>query len=206
MFKQSITVMLLSAFTLAAAASQGEASLRAFLSDLESLQAEFTQQLFNEHGDLLDTASGTLYLQRPGKFNWQYREPYEQEILTDGRTLWIYDKDLEQVTIRDVQTGLQDTPAAILGGTADIDDLYEIIDMGDVEGYNWVRLRALRDDGQYSDVRIGFDGDRLGMMVMFDNLGQTTRIDFEDSELNVAIDPNVFNFSPPPNVDVLDDR
>jgi outer membrane lipoprotein carrier protein len=204
--RQSVAVLLLSTLTFCAMAGPGEESLRAFLNDLQSLQTEFTQQLFNENGDLLDTASGTLYLQRPGKFNWQYREPYEQQILTDGRTLWIYDKDLEQVTIRDVQAGLRNTPAAILGGTADIDDLYEIIDMGDVEGYHWVRLRSLDDESQYNDVRLGFDGDRLGMMVMFDNLGQTTRIDFESSELNTSIAPDVFSFTPPANVDIIDDR
>lgn len=205
MFKR-IFICILCVFSLAAHAGQGEKQLRAFLGELDSLRAGFEQKLFNESGKLLETANGMLYLQRPGKFLWEYEHPYQQKIITNGQTLWIYDEDLEQVTIRDMKDGLQATPAAILGGTADIDDLYEIIDMDKVEGYDWVRLRSVDKDSQYSDVRLGFDGQKLGMMVLSDNLGQTTRIDFDNVELNVDIDKSRFEFSPPEDVDVIDDR
>lgn len=186
--------------------ANGEQQLRAFLNDLDSLRADFEQKLFNESGELLETAVGKLYLERPGKFNWTYTTPYQQKILTDGETLWIHDQDLEQVTIRDMEQGLQATPAAILGGTANIDDLYTIREMGELEGYEWVRLESNNDDSQYSDVRMGFDGSKLGMMILSDNLGQTTRIDFSSIELNVDIDASRFEFTPPPDVDVIDAR
>lgn len=197
-------LMILPCFS--AHAGQGEEQLRAFMDEVQSLQTEFTQDLYDEAGTKIDSASGMLYLQRPGKFHWQYQQPYEQQILTDGETLWIYDSDLEQVTVRDVANNLQSTPAAILGGTANIDELYEITDMGELEGAHWVRLSSLDDDSQYKDVRLGFEADELGMMIMSDNLGQTTRIDFSNTQRNVELDENLFEFDAPENVDVLDDR
>lgn len=187
-------------------AESGEKQLRSFLGDLDSLTANFKQQLFNESGELLDTAEGKLYLQRPGKFNWEYNKPYSQRIITDGQTLWIYDEDLEQVTIRSMKAGLQATPAAILGGSADVDELYRIVDLGKLEGYDWVRLESLDEDSQYSDVRLGFDGNKLGMMILSDNLDQTTRIDFNDVELNPDINAARFEFTPPEGVDIIDAR
>ncbi|MDZ7737041.1 MAG: outer membrane lipoprotein chaperone LolA [Gammaproteobacteria bacterium] len=184
----------------------GEEQLRAFLSDLDSLRAGFEQKLFNESGDLLETAEGELYLQRPGKFNWTYQSPYQQQIITDGKTLWIYDQDLEQVTIRNMGESMQASPAAILGGSANIDELYDITELGELEGYDWVRLESRDDDSQYSDVRMGFDGRELGMMILSDNLSQTTRIDFSNVVLNTDIDAARFEFTPPPDVDVIDDR
>ncbi len=184
----------------------GEDKLRSFLDDLDSLTADFEQQLLDESGDLLETSRGKLYLQRPGRFDWQYNEPYAQRILTDGDTLWIYDEDLEQVTIRDMEAGMQATPAAILGGSADIDELYDIVDLGELEGYDWVRLESRDEDSQYSDVRLGFDGRELGMMILSDNFGQTTRIDFSNVELNPGLEASRFEFNPPDGVDVIDDR
>ncbi|MCS3902774.1 outer membrane lipoprotein carrier protein [Methylohalomonas lacus] len=189
-----------------ASVASGEDKLRSFLEDLDSLTADFEQQLRDESGDLLETSRGKLYLQRPGRFDWQYNEPYAQRILTDGDTLWIYDEDLEQVTIRDMEAGMQATPAAILGGSADIDELYDIVDLGELEGYDWVRLESRDEDSQYSDVRLGFDGRKLGMMILSDNFGQTTRIDFSNVELNPGLDTSRFEFTPPDGVDVIDDR
>jgi len=198
-----LVVFLFAPFT---QADDGERQLRAFLSDLDSLRAGFEQKLFNESGELLETAEGELYLQRPGKFNWTYQSPYQQQIITDGKTLWIYDQDLEQVTIRNMGESMQASPAAILGGSANIDELYDITELGELEGYDWVRLESRNDDSQYSDVRMGFDGRELGMMILSDNLSQTTRIDFSNVVLNTDIDAAQFEFTPPPDVDVIDDR
>lgn len=204
----SVTNLLLLLVLLApiAQAESGEDQLRAFLQDLDSLTADFTQQLYNESGELLETSTGKLYMQRPGKFNWEYNKPYEQKIITDGETLWIYDVGLEQVTVRDTHTGVQASPAAILGGSVDVDELYKIIELGEVEGYDWVRLVPIHENGQYNDVRLGFNGKKLGMMILSDNLGQTTRIDFSNVELNADVADSRFEFTPPDGVDVLDDR
>lgn len=203
---KNLFLLVIFLFSPFAQADDGERQLRAFLSDLDSLRAGFEQKLFNESGELLETAEGELYLQRPGKFNWTYQSPYQQQIITDGNTLWIYDQDLEQVTIRNMGESMQASPAAILGGSANIDELYDITELGELEGYDWVRLESRNDDSQYSDVRMGFDGRELGMMILSDNLSQTTRIDFSNVVLNTDIDAARFEFTPPPDVDVIDDR
>ena len=177
-----------------------------FLKELENFQANFRQTLVNEHGEALETSTGTVYMQNPGKFRWDYKDPYSQLIITDGQTLWLYDEDLEQVTIRDISGSIENTPAAILGGKENIDEHFIVIDLGDIEGFNWTELTPRNIDNQYNNIRLGFDGKKLGMMVLSDNLGQTTRIDFIDSKRNENIDPSLFTFEPPAGVDIIDDR
>lgn len=201
-----LVILLLLGYVQAIVAGQGEEKLRVYLNDLSTLQADFTQRLFNEDGELIETAQGRLYLAKPGRFYWQYQQPYQQRIMSDGQTLWIYDEDLQQVTIRDVEEGLQSTPAAILGGGSRLDEHYLVEEMGEIEGYDWVKLQSLETDSQYRDIRLGFDGTRLGIMILTDNLGQTTRIDFDGEQRNVRLVPSLFEFTPPPGVDVIDDR
>jgi outer membrane lipoprotein carrier protein len=177
-----------------------------FLKGLDSYQATFNQTLLDEHGEKLETSSGIVYLQQPGKFRWDYQEPYSQMIMTDGQTLWIYDEDLEQVTIRDISDSIENTPAAILDGNKNLDENFVIIDMGNTDGYDIIELTPRDIEGQYSNIRLGFDKNELVMMVLFDNLGQITRIDFLDAQRNNKLDAKLFTFEPPFNVDVIDDR
>ena len=177
-----------------------------FLDNLESFKADFTQTLSNEHGDILETSSGEVYLQNPGKFRWVYMEPYSQLIITDGVTLWIYDEDLEQVTIRDISKTIDKTPAAVISGQEDVNKYYVSIDMGKIEGYEWIELTPKDIENQYSSIRLGFNGNELGMMVLFDNLGQITRIDFQNPVRNRRFGGPLFTFEIPENVDVIDDR
>jgi len=180
--------------------------LDAFLDNLDTFQADFKQTLVNENGEELETVTGIVYMKTPGKFRWDYQDPYSQMIITDGSTLWLYDEDLEQVTIKDISGSIDNTPAAILSGEKNINEHFVIIDMGDIEGFNWIELTPKDIENQYSNIRLGFDKDKLGMMVLFDNLGQTTRIDFLNSKRNVKMKPSLFTFEPPENVDVIDDR
>jgi outer membrane lipoprotein carrier protein len=177
-----------------------------FLNNLESFKADFTQTLSNERGDILETSSGEVFLQNPGKFRWVYKEPYSQLIITDGVTLWLYDEDLEQVTIRDISTTIDKTPAAVISGQENINEHYVSTDMGEIEGYDWMELTPKDIENQYSSVRLGFDKNELGMMVLFDNLGQITRIDFENPVRNKRFGGPLFTFEIPENVDVIDDR
>jgi len=175
-----------------------------FLEGMEDIKANFKQTLLNEQGEELETSSGIVYMSRPGKFRWDYTEPYSQQITTDGNTLWIYDEDLEQVTIRDISNSIENTPAAILGGTGDFDDHFVVINIGNIEGFEWVELTPRDIENQYRSIRLGFNKKHIGMMVLFDNLGQTTRIDFIDSERNTNLDDSLFVFEPPEGVDVID--
>ena len=187
-------------------AGEKESPLDNFLHNLESFKADFSQTLSNERGDILETSSGEVYLQNPGKFRWVYREPYSQLIITDGVTLWLYDQDLEQVTIRDVSKTIDKTPAAIISGQENINKYYVSIDLGEIEGYDWIELTPRDIENQYSSVRLGFNRNELGMMVMFDNLGQITRIDFHNPVRNKRFGGPLFTFEIPENVDVIDDR
>jgi len=180
--------------------------LDAFLDNLDTFQAEFKQTLVNENGEELETVTGIVYMKTPGKFRWDYQDPYSQMIITDGSTLWLYDEDLEQVTVKDISGSIENTPAAILSGEENIKEHFIIIDMGDIEGFNWIELTPKDIENQFSSIRLGFDKNKLGMMVLFDNLGQTTRIDFLNSIRNRKLESSLFTFEPPINVDVIDDR
>lgn len=181
--------------------------LKVFLKEFETLQANFTQTLLSEDGEQLEKTTGTLYLQQPGKFNWHYKEPYVQKIITNGEVLWIYDEDLEQLTIRKFESDMiERTPAAIILGNSKLEQHFIQVDLGDIEGFKWVELTPRDLDAQYKNIRIGFDVKRLGMMIIADNLGQTTRIDFNDVNKNTKLAAELFNFEIPDGIDVIDER
>jgi len=204
------TVFLLSTFyflLVSSAFAEGDKNpLNNFLKNLESFQADFVQTLSNEQGVTLETSSGVVYMQNPGKFRWDYQEPYTQLIITDSKTLWLYDEDLAQVTIRDIEASINNTPAAIISGQENIDKFYVTVDMGNIEGYDWIELTPRDFENQYNSVRLGFNDDNLGMMVMFDNLGQVTRIDFLNPARNKRFGGPLFTFEVPDGVDVVDER
>ena len=181
--------------------------LKVFLKEFETLQADFTQTLLSEDGEQLEKTTGTLYLQQPGKFNWHYKEPYVQKIITNGEVLWIYDEDLEQLTIRKFESDMiERTPAAIILGSSRLEKHFIQVDLGNIEGFNWVELTPRDLDAQYKNIRIGFDVKRLGMMIIADNLGQTTRIDFNDVSKNTKLSADLFDFTAPVDIDVIDER
>jgi chaperone LolA len=190
----------------AAARAEPGNPLEMFLSGLDTLSAGFEQTLSNELGEELERSVGAVYVERPGKFHWAYWEPFPQLIVSDGRSLWIYDEDLEQVTIRDVIASIDDSPAALLGGDVDLDAHYVVIDAGEVDGVQWLELTPRDIESQYETVRLGFREGQLAGMELFDNLGQKTRIAFQDVRRNPPLERSLFEFSPPEGVDVVDER
>ena len=188
------------------AESSDEDLLKRFLGNMQTLEANFKQTLVDDQGIELESTSGVVFLNRPDKFRWDYQNPYAQTIVTNGELLWFYDEDLEQVTIKDVSTSIENTPAAIFGNYEDLDAQFIIIALGNIEEYDWVELTPRDIESQYDSIRLGFDKDKLGMMVMFDNLSQVTRIDFTDEVLNKKMNDELFNFVPPQGIDIFDDR
>ena len=199
-------LMLLLITTTSYAENKNEDQLSRFLDNMQTLEANFTQSLMDDQGIELESSTGMVFLHRPDKFRWDYKHPYLQTIVTNGETLWIYDEDLEQVTIRNVTSTLESTPAAILGSYEGIDEQFIIIEMGKIEEFDWVELTPRDIESQYDSIRLGFDKDKLGMMVMFDNLGQVTRVDFTQQVINQKLDNDTFNFEPPQGIDIIDDR
>lgn len=181
--------------------------LKVFLKEFETLQSDFTQTLLNEDNEQLEQTSGTLYLQQPGKFNWTYKTPYVQKIISNGEVLWIYDEDLEQLTIRGFGSEqLAQTPAAIILGNDYPERHFVQVDLGKIEDFNWIELTPRDLEAQFKNIRIGFEYKRLAMMIIADNLGQTTRIDFSNAQKNATLSEELFNFEAPEGVDVLDER
>ena len=181
--------------------------LKNFLNNFETLESNFVQTLLNESGEQLEKTTGTLYLEQPGKFHWSYKEPYIQSIISNGETLWVYDEDLEQVTIRNIDSyAMEQTPAAIILGDSNLERHFVQVDLGDIEGFEWIELTPRDLEAQYNNIRIGFDRRQLGMMIITDNLGQTTRIDFSNVSKNSGLSADLFDFEIPADIDVIDER
>ena len=181
--------------------------LKEFFKEFVTLHADFTQTLLNEDGDQLEKTTGSLYLQQPNMFNWHYKEPYIQKIITNGEVLWIFDEDLEQLTIRNFESDVMEkTPAAIILGNSKLEKHFIHRGLGKIEGFDWIELTPRDLDAHYKKIRIGFDAKKLGMMIITDNLDQTIRIDFNDVNKNIKIPIGLFDFKIPANVDVIDER
>ncbi len=180
--------------------------LNKYISSLSSYQAEFTQTIFGQSGQEIDLVSGIVKLQKPGKFYWSYQSPYKQALISDGETLWVHDIDLKQVTINDVDLINDNSPASILSGNVDINSHYTVSDLGIFDDYRWIELLPIDTERDFSAVKLGFHDDQLAGMVLFDNIGQTTVIQFEHINQNLTISPLTFKFELPFGVDVIDMR
>jgi outer membrane lipoprotein carrier protein len=192
-------------FAAAPAPQAGQKRVEAFLQGLDGLQAQFKQILTDRNGQTVDEASGTLAISRPDRFRWDYREPYQQVIVADGTRIWIYDSDLEQVTVRKLDETLSATPAMLLSGRSSLADNFNATQVAQEGSVEWVRLEPKRDDTDFRWVRLGFEGPLLRYMQLADKLGQTTSLEFSKLERNPPLDPSRFTFIVPPGADVIGD-
>ena len=181
----------------------GRQLVDSFVEDITTFSAGFEQVLLDPDGDVLERTTGTLEISRPGKFRWSYVEPYEQWLIADGLNIWSYDVDLAQVTVKPQAEALANTPALLLGGAEDA------LDQFDYEGSyretvtTWVQLAPRNTESGFMRVELGFIDDMLTRMVFFDNLDQTTLVEFNDLAENTPIDPGRFDFTAPDDVDVV---
>jgi outer membrane lipoprotein carrier protein len=186
------------------AASSTKQLLDKFFTDLNTLSANFEQVVQNSQLNATENASGRLWIQRPGKFRWNYDLPYLQEIVSDGEKVWIYDADLEQVTIKKVNKTLGNTPALLLSNNAPLEESFIIQEMDKGLSLSWIALLPKDSEAGFTSIRLGFDENLLKQMILEDNLGQTTRLTFSSLKRNIQIDSNLFNFVPPKNADIFD--
>ena len=177
--------------------------LERYLQGLTTLRAQFQQVSTVAGGDAAEKASGRLYLQKPGRFRWDYREPNEQVIVSDGLNVWLFDKELEQVTVKPIDESLSTTPALLLAGKASVAESFDISDAGSRDGIDWIRLVPKRTDTDFVEFRLGFAGGELRAMELKDKLQQTTLIEFSDVERNARLAGDLFTFKPPDGVDVI---
>lgn len=190
-------------FAVPAFAGEGLDRLQAFTDDLRSFTAEFDQTRYDENKEPVRESHGMAYLQRPGKFRWAYQEPYRQVIVADGERLWIYDADLEQVTVREAKQALATAPIMLLSGEAPLSEQFRMSDLGEREGLHWVELRPKVDDSDFERIFLGLDDRGLRVMELRDRFDQTTQIRFSSVRMNPQIDPSRFEFEPPEGVDVI---
>lgn len=174
-----------------------------FVNNVSTISGRFEQQLVDADDIVVETSTGTVEIQRPGRFRWSYTEPYAQILVADGLNVWSYDVDLEQVTVKSQAKVLGSTPALLLGGSKDVLDEFDYIGSFTDRGTVWVRLRPKNTENGFTKVELGFADDKLTRMLFSDNLEQTTLIALFDVSLNEPIDDERFSFSPPQGVDVV---
>lgn len=183
--------------------NEGQALVENFVNNIETLSGRFEQSLVDADNQVVETSSGTLEIQRPGQFRWVYLEPYEQVLVADGLNVWSYDVDLAQVTVKPQSEVLNNTPALLLGGSAQALDQFEYVGSLHDRGTVWVQLRPKDTGNGFNKVELGFNDGELTRMMFFDNLEQTTLIALFDVSLNEAIDARRFRFEPPEDVDIV---
>lgn len=186
-----------------ALASGGRERLDAFFDDVKTVRADFRQTVLDASFTTVQETSGQMVIARPDRFRWDYRAPYEQLIVGDGERLWLYDVDLEQVTVKRMDAALGNTPALLLSGDKPLDVNFTISELGARDGYEWVELRPFSEDSTFTSMMLGFDEQNLRIMELVDSFGQTTRLEFSNVVRNPVVDAQTFVFVPPEGVDVV---
>ncbi len=174
-------------------------------------RADFTQVVTSPPKDgqaaRTRTSSGSFEFQRPGRFKFVYKKPFEQTIVADGQTLWLYDADLNQVTRRAQAQALGSTPAALLASAPDLSALkaeFTLEAAPDADGLQWVLARPKAKDGQLKSVSVGFAGEQLAALDILDSFGQRSLIRFTGMQANVTLPASTFQFKPPAGADVVE--
>jgi len=203
---RTVFSLLLITVTTAVQAGEGEAKLDRFLNGLTTMEAKFIQTLIDPRGQQIEESHGTLWLSRPGRFRLQYTNPYEQVYVADGEKIWMYDKDLEQVTVKPQTDALGSTPAMLLSTAEPLQKNFTITELGAHEGFQWLELKPRAADSNFDFVRLAMEGDVLRAMEMVDGFGQTTRLFFESVRRNPQLPGDKFHFQPPPGVDVIGEQ
>ena len=179
--------------------------LKAFISDAKTAEADFSQTVVDKAGRVSQQASGKMAFARPGKFRWDYAKPYEQVIVGDGVKLWLHDIDLDQVTVKPLNEVIAGTPAALLAGDNAIEKYFNLKDTADSGGLEWLEATPKNRDTTFERIRMGFKGDELVQMELFDFFGQRTTLKLSRFVRNPSIPPSRFKFAPPKGVDIIGD-
>jgi len=178
------------------------AQFRAFVQSTQSARANFTQITTDVKGKVSKPQAGNLQFQRPGKFRWVIDKP-AQVIVGDGKKVWLFDQDLNQVTIRKIEAAFTSTPAALLAGRAEVEAAFILVAGGQSEELSWVNAEPKQKDAGIEKIRMGFFGNDLRVMELQDAFGNKTRISLTNLEKNPKIDAKQFNFDPPKGADVV---
>lgn len=198
------TGLLLGAFVAGSAVAGARDDLAQFTKGLTGLDGSFTQQVYDAGNRLKETSMGQVQLSVPRLFRWEYVKPYPQLIVADGNKVWIYDPDLEQVTVRAQGAEEQNSPLAALFEPATLDQRFVVKETGQSDGLDWLSLTPKNDeDASFRSARLGFAGAKLMRMEVDDAVGQSTRIEFSQWQRNPRFAADTFKYTPPEGVDVI---
>jgi outer membrane lipoprotein carrier protein len=191
---------------LALAAADSATPLDQYFDGLTTLRATFTQTVKDARGKDVDRSSGTLVVARPGKFRWEVKAKDKgsgQLLVADGKNVWFFDRDLEQVTVKPIDTALSSTPAMLLSGAADLRQSFKVTTAGNREGLDWVLVEPKKSEADFRRALFGFGKGNLQRMIIDDRLGQTSTIDFDSVTRNGKVAPDEVSFTPPAGTDVI---
>jgi len=178
-------------------------SLKEFIQHSTTAKAQFDQELLDKNGRSVQKSSGTMEFSRPGKFRWSYEKPYAQLIVGDGEKLWVYDPELNQVTVKKLDQALGESPAALLAGSTEIEKDFRLKDDGARDGLEWLQALPKTQESSFESIRMGFKKSDLQVMELRDRFGQTTVLHFSDLERNPRLNPELFKFTPPKGADIV---
>ena len=179
---------------------------KTFLRTTQAARAGFEQRVQDRTGRLVQESKGRFVFLRPGRFRWEYSKPVDQLIVGDGERVWIYDRDLSQVTVRRISKALGSTPAALLAGSSDVEKAFTLSEAGERDGLEWLDAAPKEQEAGFERIRLGFGVAGVQAMELTDHFGQTTLLRFFDFERNPRVDLSSFRFEPPKGVDVLGEK
>jgi chaperone LolA len=178
--------------------------LKIFIAATHSAQANFTQEVQDKNGKRIQSASGIMQFVRPGKFRWEYQKPYEQLIVGDGKQFWMYDVDLNQVTVKKLDAALGSSPAALLSGNNEIERGFVLKDIEARDGLEWLQATPKSAETSFEKILMAFNAkSELAVMELHDAFGHRTVLRFSGLKSNPPLSPQRFRFVPPKGADVL---
>ncbi|MFK8082410.1 MAG: outer membrane lipoprotein chaperone LolA [Granulosicoccus sp.] len=177
--------------------------LEQFIKSLDSFEASFEQTLYTSDSDDLGTSEGTIKLKRPARFVWTYTSPEPQMIVADGERIWLYDEDLEQVTVNAIDERINGTPLQLLMTEAPLSDAFDIESLGQSDGIDWFALTPVTQSSDFEQVFIGLKDEAIAAIELNDSFGQATQIRLSDFKQGVQFDDSLFVFEVPDGVDVI---
>lgn len=203
--RQSFVFILLLFIASSAFAKNSQDSLLTHLQRYSQLTGQFTQVISSEEGGHTQSSTGEFWIKKPGQFRWHYLTPYVQTIISNGEKLWIYDEDLEQLSIKRAADSINASPLAVIIGTTALNELFIINELPTQGGIEWLTLIPKAESSGFEYVDIGFKNGMLNRMTFQDSFGQTTQLLFSDITVHSPIDDEIFNFDIPNGTDVFDE-
>lgn len=198
----ALSFLALSLLAPAPAAATGLEQLKSFLASTKSIRGDFNQVVIPKSGRKAQQSAGNFAILRPGKFQWTYRKPYQQLLVSDGEKLWIYDPELQQATVRRLGQAIGSSPAALLAGD-ELDKSFVLSDAESANGLDFVSATPRGEDASFVRLRIGFRDKLPRVLQVEDNFGQVTTLQLDHLEVNVPLAAGEFRFTPPKGVDLV---